>query len=99
MPSFPNPPSPQRSSRSFEFKGKFFFAAIHSFMFVEFNLATNMRERKSAPPLKQDSFDGIKAREMPNFNKIEFKPAKNNRDLTVPQGFELASLRRHEVAR
>ena len=68
-------------------------------MHVEFNLATNMRERKSAPPLKPDGFEGIKAREMPNFNKIAFKPAKNNRDLTVPQGFELASLERHEVAR
>ena len=63
---------------------------------LEFNLATTTRERKSAPPLKPPT---LKAREMPNFNKIAFKPAKNSRDLTVPQGFELASLRRHEVAR
>jgi len=36
---------------------------------------------------------------MPDFTKCSFKPVKTNKDLTVPQGFELASLRRHEVAR
>ena len=59
-----------------------------------------MRERKSAPPLKQPEFSGIiKAREMPDFNKVNFKPIKDNGELTVPEGFELASLRRHEVAK
>jgi len=85
MPSFPDPPSPTRSSRSFQFN--------------EFNLTSNMRERKSAPPLKQPNFSKIRAREMPDFNKNSFKPMKTAKDLTIPNEFELVSLRRHEVAR
>jgi len=57
-----------------------------------------MRERKSAPPLKQPSFNRIKAREMPDFSRGGFKPIKDSGELTVPLGFELASLKRHETA-
>ena len=40
----------------------------------------------------------IKAREMPNFSKIVPKQIESNRELTVPQGFELASERLHREA-
>lgn len=60
---------------------------------------TNHRERKSAPPLKQPDFSRIKAREMPDFSKrIAFRPIKDSRELTIPLGFELASLKRHAKA-
>ena len=53
MPSFPDPPSPQRSSRSFQFQGKTInYCPSSHLLLIEFNLATNTRERKSAPPLK-----------------------------------------------
>ena len=57
-----------------------------------------LRERKSAPPLKQPYFTQIKAREMPDFSRIQFKPIKDSGELTIPEGFNLASLRRHTVA-
>ena len=56
-----------------------------------------MRERKSAPPLRP-SFTQIKAREMPDFSRIQFKPIKDSGELTIPEGFNLASLRRHTIA-
>ena len=59
-----------------------------------------MRERKSAPPLKQPDLNRIiKAREMPDFSKKCFQPIKDSSELTVPEGFDLASLKRHAKAR
>ena len=67
---------------------------------AEFKLHTSQRERKSAPPLKQPDFSGIiKARALPDFGRISFKPEKSQADLTVPVGFQLESLKRHEQAR
>ena len=36
---------------------------------------------------------------MPDFKKNSFKPAPAQKDLTIPLEFELASIRRHELAR
>ena len=47
----------------------------------------------------QPSFPGIKARDMPDFSKIPFKPIKDSGELTVPEGFDLASLKRREKAK
>ena len=35
---------------------------------------------------------------MPEFSKISFKLVENNKTLTVPEGFQLDSLQRHEQA-
>ena len=35
---------------------------------------------------------------MPDFAKINFKLAENNKTLTIPEGFQLNSLQRHEQA-
>ena len=35
---------------------------------------------------------------MPNFAKVAFKPIKDSGELTIPEGFELASLKRHALA-
>ena len=39
-------------------------------------------------------FKPIKAREMPNFTKIQMKPKKSNVELTEPTGFMLESEKR-----
>ena len=36
---------------------------------------------------------------MPDFSKLSFKPIKDSGELTIPQGFNLASLRLHEKAK
>jgi len=36
---------------------------------------------------------------MPDFNKLAFKPIKDSKELTIPEEFELASLKRHAMAR
>lgn len=73
MPSFPEPSSPQRSTRSIDFKGKYKSQSMTLVSFLsEFKLHTNLRERKSAPPLRKPSFSGIKAREMPDFSRVAF---------------------------
>lgn len=36
---------------------------------------------------------------MPDFSKIAFKPIKDSGDLTIPAGFNLASIKRHEKAK
>ena len=41
----------------------------------------------------------IKAREMPDFSKKPFQPIKDSGELTIPEGFDLASLKRHAKAR
>jgi len=53
MPSFPAPGSPQRSACSTLFKGKSTFLLSNlRINRLEFTLHTNLRERKSAPPLR-----------------------------------------------
>lgn len=36
---------------------------------------------------------------MPDFNKLAFKPIKDSKELTIPEGFDLMSLKRHEMAK
>lgn len=62
-------------------------------------MQTSARGRKSEPPMKQPNFTLIKAREMPDFNKLAFKPIKDSKELTIPEGFDLMSLKRHEMAK
>lgn len=61
-----------------------------------------MRERKSAPPLKHPGLSGaalFKARDMPDFSRGAFKPIKDSGELTIPEGFALKSLERHNSAK
>ena len=84
MPSYPKPSSPVKSTVSIDFK--------------EFNLSRGNLGRKSCPPLMNNKGFKIKARDMPNFSRIVPKQIESNRELTVPQGFELAGERLHREA-
>ena len=61
-------------------------------------MSKKFRGRQSCPPLRKQTYAQIKAREMPDFSKNVLKPIESNRDLTVPEGFELASVKRHREA-
>ena len=62
--------------------------------FLEFNLTKQFPERRSAPPPVK--MQKLHAREMPDFSKFRAKQIESQRDLTVPEGFELESEKRRK---
>ena len=92
MRLFPKPSSPVKSTKSIEFRGKHcdFFL-----LFLEFNLATSFRERKSAPPVEPSFSSGFKALKMPDFNKLHMQPKGIvEKSVTIPEEFQLESEKR-----